>query len=56
MLEKMIFDENLVMPEDACYLQSKETSNPINRSERTDMVLTYMLTYGFQAGRRNSIM
>ena len=52
-LEKMIFDEGIEMLEDSYYLQEKETSEPLNRTELTDVVLTYMLIYGFQAERRN---
>jgi hypothetical protein len=52
-LERMIFDEGLGMLEDAYYLQEKETVVPMNHSELVDVVLTYMMIYGFQAERRN---
>ncbi len=49
----MIFDEGLGLLEDAYYLKEKETVVPMNHSELVDVVLTYMMIYGFQAERRN---
>merc|ERR1719247_3278857 len=52
-LERMIFDEGLGMLEDAYYLQRMDVSVPMNRSKLVNVVLTYMMIYGFQANRRN---
>merc|ERR1719478_243100 len=52
-LERLIYDEGLDMLEDVYYLQQKDTAVPLNRSELADVVLTYMMTYAFQADRRN---
>ena len=52
-LDKLIVDGNQEMLEDAYYMQSKEPPAAKSRSELTDVVVTYTLTYGFRAERRD---
>merc|ERR1719456_557611 len=49
----MILDEGTEMLEDAYYLQNMETTTPLSKQNLTEVVVTYMLIYAFQAERRN---
>jgi len=52
-MERLIWDENMAMLEDAYWLQKKETSQLLTRLEVLDLTVTYMLIYAFSADRRN---